>query len=172
MGILLSPGARGSTRPVCDCQRLAGAQSQELPDNLIPATFHSQEAFYETTDATHCSEPWLPPQVSSAALQQDCASLGRHNTPQAAWTAKATQAVCCLKSSLHSQLPGRCQRYLCSPRQNSVRHIPQVPELLLNQHPRCCRHLQLQRTAQGTAHKISDVSKEYLRVLLLYLSRC
>lgn len=68
MSILLSPGTKGSMKSVCDCQRLAGAQSKQLPHNLIPATFHSWDAFYETTVATHCSEPCYLPKVTSAGL--------------------------------------------------------------------------------------------------------
>lgn len=131
MSILLSPGTKGSTRPVCDCQRLAGAQSQQLPDNLIPTTFHSQEAFYETTVATHCPKPWYLPQVTCAALIQDCAPRGRHDVSQGAqdaWTAKAAQVMWWLKQ-FHVQPAARQMPAVhCNPRQNSIRHIPGVPE--------------------------------------------
>lgn len=134
MSILLSPGTKGSMRPVCDCQRLAGAQSKQLPDNLIPATFHSWEAFYETTVATHCSEPCYLPKVTDAGLHPGLWITGQaQHIPRSPSCLDsqgypsymmAKRVPCCRDS----QLQDRCQQYLCNPRQNSLRHIPEVPK--------------------------------------------
>lgn len=119
-------------------------------DNLIPTTFHSHEAFYETTVATHCSQPHYPPQITSAALHPGLCITGQAQhilrSPRCLDSqgypsyvmAKAVPCTASCKADVSnsSVIQGRTPEPGTSQRRQ---------KLLLNQHPQCCRNMVLQR---------------------------